>query len=67
MPATPNVSSGYARWVQIALILFRVELDKSLRETEEYLNEMHGVLAVFDLGEAPIGSSLSLSGTETVT
>jgi len=35
--------------VQIALILYRVELEKSLRETEDYLNEMPGVLAIFDL------------------
>jgi IS5 family transposase len=42
-----------AEWVQIALILYRVELEKSLRETEDHLNEMPGVLAVFDLDEAP--------------
>ncbi|GCF16253.1 hypothetical protein Harman_41880 [Haloarcula mannanilytica] len=41
----------YAEWTQIALILFRVELEKSLWETEDYLNEMPGVLAVFDLNE----------------
>jgi len=39
------------------LILFRVELAKSLRETEAYLNEMLRVLAVFDLEEAPHYSS----------
>jgi len=44
---------GYAEWAQIALILFRVELEKSLRETEDYLNEMPGILAVFDLNEGP--------------
>jgi IS5 family transposase len=43
--------------VQIGLILFRVELEKSLRETEDYLNEMADVLAVFDLEEAPHYSS----------
>jgi len=43
--------------VQIALILYHVELEKSLRETEDYLNEMPGVLAVFDLDEAPHYSS----------
>jgi len=46
-----------AEWVQIALILYRVELEKSLRETEDYLNEMPGILAVFDLDEAPRYSS----------
>ena len=34
VPAAPDGNSGYAKWVQIALILMRVELDKSLRETE---------------------------------
>jgi hypothetical protein len=43
--------------VQIALILFRVELEKSLRETEDYLNEMPYVLGVFELKEAPHYSS----------
>ena len=43
--------------MQIALILYRVELEKSLRETKDYLNEMPGVLAVFELDEAPHYSS----------
>jgi len=51
-PAAPNGMSGYAEWVQIALILYRVKLEKSLRETEEYLNEMLGIIAVFGLDEA---------------
>jgi hypothetical protein len=45
-------AGGYAKWVQIALILYRVELEKSLRETEDYLNEMPGILAVFELDAA---------------
>jgi len=57
VPAAPDGADGYAEWVQIALILFRVELEKSLRETEDYLNEMPGVLAVFELDEAPHYSS----------
>ncbi len=57
VPAAPDGADGYAEWTQIALILFRVELEKSLRETEDYLNEMPGVLAVFDLDEAPHYSS----------
>ncbi|TMT87015.1 IS5 family transposase [Haloterrigena sp. H1] len=59
VPAAPEGADGYAKWTQIALILFRVELEKSLRETEDYLNEMPAVLAVFDLDEAPHYSSLS--------
>lgn len=38
--------------MQIGLILLRVELDRSLCKTEDYFNEMPGVLAVFDLNEA---------------
>mgnify|MGYP006275371777 FL=1 len=57
VPAAPDGADGYAEWVQIALILYRVELEKSLRETEEYLNEMPGILAVFDLNDAPHYSS----------
>jgi len=45
-------AGGYAKWVQTALILYRVELEKSLRETEDYLNEMPGILAVFELDAA---------------
>ena len=57
VPAAPDGVDGYAEWVQIVLILYRVELKKSLRETEDYLNEMPGVLAVFDLDDAPHYSS----------
>jgi IS5 family transposase len=57
VPAAPDGADGYAKWGQIALILYRVELEKSLRETEDYLNEMPGTLAVFDLGDAPHYSS----------
>jgi len=57
VPAAPDGADGYAKWVQIALILYRVELEKSLRETEDYLNEMPGILDVFDLDEAPHYSS----------
>ena len=52
VPAAPDGAGGYAEWVQIGLILYRVELEKSLHVTEDYLNEMSGDLAVFDLNEA---------------
>ena len=35
-PADPSGGGGFAEWTQIALILFRVELKKSLRETKDY-------------------------------
>jgi len=53
VPAAPDGADGYAEWTQIGLILFRVELEKSLRETEDYLNEMPDILGVFGLDEAP--------------
>jgi len=52
---------GYAEWVQIVLILYRVELEKSLHETEDYLNEMPDALAVFGFDKAPI-TVCSVSG-----
>ncbi len=57
VPAAPDGAAGYANWVQIALILYRVELEKSLRETEDYLNEMPGVLSLFGLDKASHYSS----------
>jgi hypothetical protein len=41
-----------------ALILCRVGLERSLRETEDYPNKVAGALVVFDLGEAPHYPSL---------
>lgn len=52
-PAAPTGDSGHAKWVQIAVILFRVEIDKSLRETEAYLNTMSPVLDEFNLERSP--------------
>lgn len=49
----PDGVSGYAKLVQINLVLFRIEFEESLCETEESLNEISGVLAVFNLDEIP--------------
>ena len=38
-PAAPDGDSGFAEWVQIALILMHAELDKSFRETEAWFND----------------------------
>jgi IS5 family transposase len=57
VPAAPNGDSGYAEWVQIALILMRVELDKSLRETEAWFNDSTAILDEFNLERAPHYSS----------
>ena len=39
------------------MILFRVELEKSLRESDDYLNEMPHILGVFEVDESPHYSS----------
>ena len=57
VPAAPNSESRYAEWVQIALILMRVELDKSLRETEAWFNDSTVILDEFGLERAPHYSS----------
>ena len=53
VPAAPNGDSGYAEWVQIALILMRVELDKSLRETEAWFNDSTVIFNEFGFERAP--------------
>lgn len=57
-PAATDGAAGYAQWTQIALILFRVELEKRLREIEDYLNEMPDVLVEFDFDSLPHFRSL---------
>jgi hypothetical protein len=54
VPAASDDTEGYAERVQTAMILFHVELEKSLRETEDYLNEMP---PEFDRQWPGIGSS----------
>lgn len=57
-PAVPDGDSGFAEWVQIALILLRVELDKSLRETEAWFNDSNAVLDELDLDKSPDHTTL---------
>jgi len=56
-PAAPDGASGYAEWVQIALILMRVELDKSLRESEAWFNDSTAILNELHLEKSPHYSS----------
>jgi hypothetical protein len=46
-PAAPDGSDGYTKSTKIALLLFKEEVNKLLRQFEDYLNEMPGILAVF--------------------
>jgi len=56
--AAPKDANRYAEWIHIVLVLFRVELKKSLRETEDYLNEIPAIIAVFGLDKTPHYCSL---------
>lgn len=58
VPATPTGADGHGEWVQIAVIPFRVELEKTHSETEDYLTELHGILEVLEREEPPPSSSL---------
>ena len=52
-PASPDGDSGYAEWVQIVIVLLLVEIDKSRRETEVYINNMIMVLDELNLDKSP--------------
>jgi IS5 family transposase len=58
-PAFDEAAQEYAERVQVGLLLFREKINKPLREYEEYLNEMKGILKVFDLEESPDHTSFS--------
>jgi IS5 family transposase len=57
-PAAPDGDSGYAEWVQIALILLRVDLDKSLRESEAWFNDSEPISDELNLDSAPDHTTL---------
>jgi len=57
-PAAPNGDSGFAEWVQIAVILIRTELDKSLRDSEAWLNDSIAFREELNLEKAPDYSSI---------
>lgn len=52
-PATPNCDCGYAEWVQIVLILLRVELDNSHRESQTWFNNATVILLELGLNKTP--------------
>jgi len=52
VPATSDGADGYAKWTQIALILFRVELEKSLGETEDSVDHINSHIISSDGGES---------------
>ncbi|OYR79049.1 IS5/IS1182 family transposase, partial [Halorubrum ezzemoulense] len=52
--------NGYAKSTKIALLLLKEEINKPLRRLEDYLNEMPGILGVFDLDSSPDYTSFSV-------
>jgi IS5 family transposase len=57
-PAAPDGDSGFAEWVQIALILLRAELDKSLRDSEAWFNDSIAVHEELNLDTTPDHTTL---------
>jgi len=59
-PAVADGDDGYDEATKIALLLLKEEIDKPLRQLEDYLNEMPGILDVFDLESSPDYTSFSV-------
>jgi len=59
-PAVGDGDGGYDTSTKIGLLLLKEEINKPLRRLEDYLNEMPGILDVFDLETSPDHSSFSL-------
>ena len=59
-PAVADGDDGYETSTKIGLLLLKEEINKPLRRLEDYLNEMPGILDVFDLETSPDHSSFSL-------
>jgi IS5 family transposase len=57
-PAAPDGDSGFAEWVQIALILLRTELDKSLRESEARFNDSKPISDELNIDSSPDHTTL---------
>jgi len=60
VPAVADGDNGYAKSTKIALLLLKEEINKPLRRLEDYLNEMPGILGMFDLEKSPDYTSFSV-------
>ena len=58
-PGVADGDNGYATSTKIGLLLLKEEIDKSLRDVEDYLNEMPGILDIFGLDKSPDYTSFS--------
>ena len=59
VPAVADGDNGYAKSTKIALLLLKEEIGKPLRDVEDYLNEMPGILDIFGLNKSPDHTSFS--------
>ena len=59
VPAVADGDNGYARSTKIALLLLKEEIDKPLRDVEDYLNKMPSILDIFGLDKSPDYTSFS--------
>lgn len=59
VPAVADGDNGYAKSTKIALLLLKEEINKPLRDVEDYLNEMPGILDIFGLNKSPDHTSFS--------
>lgn len=69
-PDAPAVADGdgrHADWVKVGLRLLKEEIDKPLRQLEDYLNEMPGIFDVFGLDKSPDYTLFSKWDTEFPT
>ncbi|SES65065.1 transposase, IS5 family, partial [Natrinema hispanicum] len=60
VPVVADGDDGYDKSTKIALLLLKEEVNKPLRQFEDYLNEMPGILAVFGLENSPDYTSFSV-------
>lgn len=57
LDAPTFAEGGHADWIRIGLLPLKEEIDKPLRKLEDCLNEIPGILSVFDLNKSPDHSS----------
>ncbi|ELZ21468.1 transposase (ISH1) [Natrinema limicola JCM 13563] len=62
--AVADGDDRYAKSTKIALLLLKEEVNKPLRQFEDYLNEMPGILDVFRVKKSPGYTSFSVWDSE---
>ena len=65
-PAVAVGDGGYDTSTKIGLLLLKEEINKPLRRLEDYLNEMPGILGVFDLETSPKNYSTTEDFTRVI-